>query len=161
MRTLPAILTSLGLLLTVAVSRTDGHETATAAVRVNVQIAARTSLKVSSHVLHFDVAEPGGAATASIDFSAGARAPAGADVVLTVERLHDVDGPGQAADVEPTITFEGEGAGMVPGTIHCDTPSVAARWHGSGKREGRLVFTMRSSATESYNVPVRLVLAIP
>jgi hypothetical protein len=161
MRTLPAISTSLGLLLAVAVPRADAGETATAAVRVEVHIAARTSLRVSSHVLLFNVLEPGGAATASIEFSAGARVAAGDDVVLTVERLSDAEKPGDGADVKPTMTFAGEGAGVVPGTIRGDTPAIAGRWHGSGKRDGRVVFTMQPPAAGDYSVPVRFVLSIP
>jgi hypothetical protein len=161
MRTLPAILASLGLLLVVPVSRADAGETATAAVRVEVHIAARTSLKVSSQVLLFNVLEPGGAATASIDFGAAARVAAGDDVVLTVERLSDAEMPGDAADVEPMVTFAGEGAGVVAGTIRCDTPAIAGRWRGSGKREGRLVFRMQAPAAGNYSVPVRFVLSIP
>ena len=158
---LPAIVSSCALVCAVAVSQAHAAERATASVSVNVHIASRTSLKVSSQVLQFNVLEAGDVATASIDFSAGARVPAGGEVVLTVERLHSLDGRSGATDGETTVTFAGIGAGVTSGTIRCDEPSVAGRWQGSGKREGRLVFTMRASAARSYSVPVRFVLSTP
>lgn len=155
------------LLLTVLALATCAHTAAaedvtSAHVTVNVTVATRTSLKVSARLLQFDVAEPGGIGTAAIDFAAGARLPAGSDVVLTIEPLRGIDGPGGAADVESDLSFTGEGGGMLAGgSIDTGRGTVVGRWQGSGLREGRLVFTLRASAAGVYSLPLRVVLSTP
>lgn len=133
--------------------------------RANVSIVAdfapRTSLKVSSEMLHFDVAQPGGTATAAIDFSAGARTPAQGEVVLTVEPLRALAGPGGAADVESSISVAGEGEGLLSTRLDAASTTVVGRWHGNGRRQGRLVFTLNATAAGTYSVPVRFVLSTP
>ncbi len=162
MRTLPAALTSLVLGLSLATSDASAAETATASVTVNVHVASRTSLKVSSQVLRFDVVEPGGEATASIDFTAAARVPAGADVVLTVEPIRQTNHQGLAAQaVSSSTTFAGQGEGMLAGAIDARAASVAGRWCGSGRRQGRILFKMRANAAGRYMMPVRFVLSTP
>ena len=137
------------------------EDVARANVQVNVQVAARTSLKVSSELLQFDVTTPGAPATAAIDFSAGARTAAGSDIVLSVEPLHGIDGPGGAADVETAITVAGHGEGLLSGHLHPVKSTVVGRWNGSGLRTGRLVFTLRAHAPGNYAMPVRFVLSAP
>ena len=137
------------------------EDVARANVHVNVQVAARTSLKVSSELLQFDVTTPGAPATAAIDFSAGARTAAGSDIVLSVEPLHGIDGPGGAADVETAITVAGQGEGLLSGHVHPVKSTVVGRWNGSGLRTGRLVFTLRAQAAGNYAMPVRFVLSAP
>jgi hypothetical protein len=161
MRTLPAISACLAVVLTLAVSQAHAAETATSRVSVNVQIASRTSLKVSTDVIRFEVLEPGDAAGASVDFTAGARVPSGAGVVLTIEPLRHVDGPGGAADVETSITFDGDGEGLVGGRLDPERPTVAGRWQGSGLRQGRLFFTIRANAAGTYMLPLQFVLSTP
>lgn len=134
---------------------------ATATLTVSARFASRTSLKVSAQVLHFDIDEPGQPATASVDFSAGARTGLGEEVLLSVEPLRAMGGPGGAADVESAVSFEGVGQGTVRGAMRSHAPSVAARWNGSGLRSGRLVFTMRAGARGRYSLPVRFVLSTP
>jgi hypothetical protein len=131
-----------------------------ASVQVRMDVATRTSLKVSSEVLHFDVAHAGGTATAVVEFSAGARMPLGADVVLSVEPLRALDGPGGAADVDSSLAFAGDGPGLLAGALTGDT-AVVGRWHSSGLREGRVVFTLRANASGAYTLPVRFVLSTP
>src|SRR4051812_29045665 len=99
MRAFPAIFIEAAVALALHGSPCRAAE-ATSTVSVHVPVASRTSLKVSSQVVQFDVVQAGGVASASIDFSAGARVASGADVVLTVESLRQVEGPGGAADVE-------------------------------------------------------------
>jgi hypothetical protein len=135
-------------------------ETASATVSVTASVATRTSLRVSDEVLRFDVADNGQLATAAIDFSAGVRIPSSADVMLTVEPLGAMDGPGGAADVETAVSFAGEGDGTRSGLLS-PAPAVAGRWHGSGLRQGRLLFTLRTSASGHYVLPVRFVLSTP
>jgi hypothetical protein len=139
-------------------------ESATASITVSAAIESRTSLKVSSQVLQFDVAVPGQPGVATVDFSAGARTRSGGDVVMTVEPLRAVEGnagPGGAADVETSITFAGTGDGTLAGTLQDANATVAGRWNGSGFRTGRLTFALRASAAGSYTVPVRFVLSTP
>ena len=149
---------SASLLIPSAASAADD---ATASLMVSARFASRTSLKVSAEVLHFDVEEPGQPATASVDFSAGARTGLGEEVLLSVEPVRAVGGPGGAADVESAVSFEGVGQGTVRGAVRSHVPTVAARWNGSGLRSGRLVFTMRAGARGHYSLPVRFVLSTP
>ena len=137
------------------------EDVARASVHVNVQVAARTSLRVSSELLQFDVARPDAPATAAIEFSAGARTASGADIVLSVEPLHGIDGPGGAADVETALTVAGHGQGLLSGHVDPVRSTVVGRWSGSGLRTGRLVFTLRAHAAGSYAMPVRFVLSAP
>ena len=159
MRPLPASLLCAAVVAVCSAPMVYAGETAIAAVAVSVQVASRTSLKVSSDVLHFDASAANIPATAAIEFSAGARVPRGADVVLTVEPQRAIVSGG-AADVETAITFEGEGDGTIAGTLAA-TPSVAGRWQGSGLRKGRVRFTLQTGAAGSYEVPVRFVLTTP
>ena len=139
---------------------TRAQNVASANVQVRFDVAARTSLKVSSEVLRFDVAQPGGTATAAIDFSAAARMPSGAEIVLSVEPLRAVEGPGGAADVESSLSFAGRGPGLLAGALTGDT-AIVGQGHGSGLREGRVVFTLRANASGTYTLPVRFVLSTP
>ena len=132
-----------------------------ATVNVQAQFSARTSLKVSSDLLQFTVAESGGAATAAVEFSAGARTPASNDVVLTVEPLRAIEGPGGAADTETALSVGGEGAGLQAAQIAASHSTIVGRWQGSGVRQGRLVFTLRAASSGTYTVPVRFVLSAP
>src|SRR6266516_4670656 len=83
-----------------AASTVSAAETATASAVVSAQFSSRTSLKVSTDLLRFEVAGPGQPATAAVDFAAGARTQAGAEVLLSIEQLHAVEGPGGASDLE-------------------------------------------------------------
>lgn len=136
-------------------------DTATAAVVVHATFSSRTSLKVSSELLRFDVARPDSDAAAAVEFSAAARTQAGAEVVLAVEPLRLVEGPGGAADAESSMTFAGEGDGLLAGVVAAGGPTVAGRWIGSGLRTGRVLFSMRAAAAGTYTVPVRFVLSAP
>jgi hypothetical protein len=135
------------------------EEIASRNVVVNVNVVTRTALRVSSDRLRFDVPRTGGAATASIDFTAGARMPAGCDVVLTVEPLHGMDGSADVRDAD--LTFIGEGPGMLAGSMAAGRSTIVGRWQGSGLREGRVVFTLRGTAAGSYSLPIRVVLSTP
>ena len=94
-------LTIVALVASCALSRQAAAQV-TATVPALATVHARTSLVVSSELLRFDVVEPGGRASVTVDFSAAARTAAGADVVLSVEPLTGLLGPGGAADVEAT-----------------------------------------------------------
>ena len=139
----------------------SASDRATGTVAVTAQFNSRTSLTVSTHRLQFDLAAPGQPATASVDFSAGARTRTGGDVVLSVEPETGVEGPGGAADVESSMTFTGEGDASLTGEVRPTGASIAGRWTGSGLRTGRLVFALRASASGTYTVPMRFVLSTP
>jgi hypothetical protein len=161
MRSLPIFVGVLAASLLAAASPVSAAETATASAVVSAQFSSRTSLKVSTDLLHFEVAEPGQAATATVDFAAGARTQAGAEVLLSIEQLHAVEGPGGASDVESSVSFAGEGAGTLAGALIAAGPAVAGRWIGSGLRQGRLVFALRAGASGNYMLPVRFILSAP
>ena len=142
-------------------ARAAASDTATGAVVVSAQFSSRTSLRVSTQLLQFDVVSPGQSATVAVDFSAGARTQSGGEVVLSVEPARAVEGPGGAADVESSLSFAGEGDGTTTGIVGSVAPTVAGRWTGSGLRTGRLVFSLRAGARGTYTVPVRFVLSTP
>ena len=162
MRLHPIVLTTFvagfPALLAPPVAMASGSDAKT--VLVSATFASRTSLKVSSQLLQFEVAESG-EAVAAIDFSAGARTQAGAEVMLTVEPARAVEGPGGAADVDTAVTFAGEGEGTRSGALIAHAPAVAGRWNGSGLRTGRMGFALRSAAPGRYSLPVRFVLSAP
>lgn len=149
------------LALTVCASTVAAEEVARGYITVSARVAPRTSLKVSSRMLEFDVTQPGGIATAALEFTAGARLASRSDVVLTVEPLRGMDGPGGAADVDTVLSFIGEGDGMLAGSIAATESTILGRWQGSGLREGRVIFKLRATAAGNYSLPVRLVLSTP
>lgn len=127
-------------------------------VTLAAHVESRTSLRVSTNTLTFVVRADGGTATASVDYTAAARTRHDAEVVLSVEPLRSVDGPGGAADLETMLSVDSETTGSQPVS---SMPVLAARWTGSGVREGRLTFTLRADAAGTYVVPVRVVLSVP
>ena len=161
MRSLPIFAGVVAASLLAAASPVSAAETATASAVVSAQFSSRTSLKVSTDLLHFEVAGPDQPATAAVDFAAGARTQAGAEVLLSIEQLHAVQGPGGASDLESSVSFAGEGAGTLAGALIAAGPAVAGRWIGSGMRQGRLVFALRAGASGNYMLPVRFILSAP
>ena len=150
--------------LSVSVARPDlclAAESATASVVVTAQFGSRTSLKVSTEWLQFDVTTADGSAVAIVDFSAAARTRQSGEVMLTVERAGALSGPGGAADVEAFLTVSIRGDGGPSGALDPFAQIVAGRWVGSGKRTGQLAFSLRSSVPGVYSVPVRFVLSAP
>jgi hypothetical protein len=164
MRLFPASALRAAVIIVLAVATPSvswSAESATASITVTAEFASRTSLKVSSQVLSFQVSDPAQTAVAVVDFSAGARTRSGGDVVLTVEPLRSVEGPGGAADVDTAVTFSGTGNGTLSGTLQSVNATVAGRWNGSGLRTGQLTFALHASVSGTYTVPVRFVLSTP
>ncbi len=152
---------TVALLATAFISLGGAHliaasDIATRTVTAHVQIAARSTLVVSSQVLRFSVEHAGQPAVATVEFVAGARTQAGTEVVLTVETV-TVEGlaPGSR------ITFSGQGDAGLNGALVPPQPAVAARWIGSGRRTGRIAFALHTPAAGTYAVPVRFVLSAP
>jgi len=133
----------------------------TAHLTVSVTVCGRTHLSVTARVLQFEVPPDATDAMAALDFVAAARTVAGGEVVMTVEPEPWVVGPGGAADVEATVGYEGRGEGTLSGLLQPRVPSVVARWVGSGRRDGRLSFTLETSVPGSYRLPLRFVLSTP
>ncbi len=156
MRAVCALVTLLAVVVPVRIMAADDTT-----VTVSVHVASRTSLQVSTRLLQFVVDDPASAATASVDFTAAARVESGEGVVLSVEPLSSVEGPGGAADVDTEVTFSGEGGGTRDGRLSSSAVAIAASWQGSGQRTGRLVFTLHAAAAGVYTIPVRLVLSCP
>ena len=152
MRPIPFFVGVVAASLLAVASPVSAADTATTSLVVSAQFASRTSLKVSTDLLQFDVARPDQPAIATVDFAAGARTQAGAEVLLSIEQLRGVEGPGGASD---------EGAGTLAGALVAAGPAVAGRWTGSGLRQGRLVFALRAGASGNYIVPVRFILSAP
>jgi hypothetical protein len=150
----------LAALILASVSPAVAAESSTGSVVVTAQFSSRTSLKVSSELLRFDVAAPDQAARAAVDFSAGARTHSGSEVMLSVEPARALQGPGGDADVDSSVSFVGEGDGTL-GSTGLAGPTVAGRWAGSGLRTGRLLFSLRAAASGSYTLPLRFVLTAP
>jgi hypothetical protein len=136
-------------------------ETATTSVNVTANFTSRTSLRVSSQQLHFEIGDPNDDAVAVVEFTAAARTREGGEVVLTVEPMRSVEGPGGAGDLETTIAFDGDGEGTTTGVLRPTSVSVAGRWIGSGVRRGRLRFSLRAPVGGTYTMPVRFVLSTP
>jgi hypothetical protein len=125
---------------------------------VQATVSARTSLRVSTDVLDFGLVAPGRPATASVEFSAGARTAAGAEVMMSVETLAAAEG-GDMASWD--LSFAGRGEGTTRGDISESGPTVAGRWIGSGLRRGRVVFVLVASTEGVFRVPVRFLLSAP
>lgn len=151
----------LAVLAIAAPSTAMAGESATASITVTAEFATRTSLKVSSQVLQFDLDNPDQPGLAAIDFAVGARTRIGGEVVLTVEPVRSVVGPEGAADILTSVTFSGTGLGTLAGALQESGTTVAGRWNGSGLRTGRLTFALRAPVSGSYTLPVRFVLSTP
>jgi len=150
-----------------AVNGASGPRTASAAdavttsVVVTAQFSSRTSLRVSTDVLRFDVGTAGDPAAAVVDFSAGARTHTGAEVMLSVERRRSAGGL-VGTEPESVVSFAGRGNGTLDGSLDsASSQAVAGRWTGSGLRHGRLVFALHAGAPGAHIVPVRFILSAP
>lgn len=131
---------------------------ASATLTVHVRFAARTSLKVSSSELRFDVASPGALARATVQFAASARTRNGGEVMLTVEPAGIVDSPDGRATSSLSIVCEDERGQAAP----LQGARVVGRWIGSGTRRGSVAFTLEGATHPgSYSMPVRFVLSAP
>jgi hypothetical protein len=160
MRTFKALTVAIALAELTGVARVQSSPAVTT---VTATFGSRSALSVSSPVLEFQVIDPGQPVTASIEFVAAARTCATGEVRLDVvlEPGSAVRGPGGAADVETILTLETGLPGIQSGVISTAAPTTAARWTGSGRRTGRLAFSLRASAPGTYTVPVRFFLNVP
>jgi hypothetical protein len=134
-------------------------DSATATLRMSIDVRSRTSLHVSTQVLQFHVTGPGVPATAVIDFSASSRTREGGEVLLAMDVMRgtpaDMHGPGDL------LTFRGHGEGLTAGALNGPGTAIVGRWMGSGRRSGRVSFALRARRAGTYTLPVRLVLSCP
>lgn len=151
---------ALGICLAAEPSRA---QQASATATLHAEVRSRSVLRVSSPLVQFVVSDPTqGPARAVIEFEAAARTRTGADVVLTLEPIGPVAGPYGAADLDLRLAYEGRGDGVGSGMLDPRRAQVVARWTGSGKRRGHLVFLLDGvGAPGVYTFPVRFVLTAP
>jgi hypothetical protein len=155
---LAAVLTCAAISGASGPRRASAADAVSTSVVVTAQFSSRTSLRVSTDVLKFDVAAAGSRATAAVDFSAGARTHTGGEVMLSVERLRSAGG----TEPESFVSFAGRGNGTLDGSLDSGLSQAAAgRWTGSGLRHGRLVFALHAGAPGAHIVPVRFILSAP
>jgi hypothetical protein len=62
---------------------------------------------------------------------------------------------------DATVAFSGDGGGTQSGLLGTADPVVAGRWTGSGRRTGRLRFSLNTDTVGAYSLPVRFVLSAP
>ena len=136
-------------------STAEASEAAHASLTVHADVSARTSLTVSSELLQFEIVNPANPSDAVIEFSAGARTRSDGEVLLSVERLAEMEGVGGGNPHQPSVVLSGV-AGQI-GTA----PQVVRRWSGSGLRHGTLQFVLSARTAGKYRVPVRFVLSAP
>ena len=132
-------------------------DTTSRTLMAHAEVASRTSLSVSSQVLQFTVLDPAQPALATVDFVAGVRTHADAEVVLTVETATV---PG-ASSGDSRLTFSGNGGGTLGGAMVPAQSAIVGRWVGSGRRAGHIAFVLHAQATGTYSVPLRFVLSVP
>ena len=118
-------------------------------VTATATFAPRTSLRVSTQVLRFHVADEAIAAEAVVEFAAGARTGKDGEVVLVLRTSAEMYGM--------TLTLSGGTTDTVPGTVANGDGTVIARWVGGGSKSGRLQFLLRA-APGAYAIPVAFEL---
>ena len=152
----PAFALATALILAIGPSPTRlsaTSDTTTRSILAHAQVAARSSLIVSSELLQFQVMAPSQAATATVDYVAGVRTHAGAEVLLTVETTSALDAT--------NVSVANLGEGGAQGAMTTMRPVIAGRWIGSGRRTGRISFSLFASTAGVYSIPVRFVLSAP
>ena len=160
MRSLPVSLCTafVSIVLAFSSGAAPAASERSATVNVTATFAARTALQVSSHILRFQVTDPELPAIAIVEFSAGARTLAGADVRLLVQPLSVPEKTGGPSSGPLMVTVIGDGEGLA--VLTTDSPTLAAQWTGGGRRTGRVTFQLRAAAG-TYAIPVRFELIAP
>jgi hypothetical protein len=133
----------------------------TSSIAAIAAISPRTAVHVSADMLHFIVHEGSSEATASLDFTAAARAIPGADVLLIAEPDSVPESSARGPESDIALRFSGEGAGTISGIVRSGSRGVVARWSGGGLHQGRLVFTLQGVQPGAYTIPVRLFVSVP
>lgn len=151
----------LGSLLAMGQAPIPGRASASGTVTIRANLENRTSLRVSSSQLRFEVVDPLSAPTAVVDFTAMARTIRDGKVLLTVEPIGSIEAPqGGPASPDVTVLYQAEGGNS--GALSQAGPHVAQVWIGSGVREGRVSFSLRGAqAAGVYVLSLKFVLSAP
>jgi hypothetical protein len=129
-----------------------GQEISTHTLRAAVSFAPRTSLTTSTSTLRFVVTDPGKPAYTTVNFSAAARTIANGELTLVMQIGGDA-----ARDV--VLSISGGSDGVLVGGRPDSNGLAAARWSGSGLREGHVTFAL-SAAPGVYDLPVTFLLKL-
>lgn len=129
-----------------------GQEISTHTLRATVSFAPRTSLTTSSSTLRFVVTDAGKPAYATVNFSAAARTIADGEITLVMQMAGD-------AAREVVLSISGGSEGVLVGGRPDSNGLAAARWNGSGVREGHVTFAL-SAAPGVYDLPVTFLLKL-
>jgi hypothetical protein len=152
----------LGSLLAMGQAPMPGRASASAVVGIQANFSSRTSLRVSSSHVQFEVADPLVSPTFVIDFTAAARTIRGGEVQLTVEPIGSVQTADRGGPAAPDLTVLYEGEAGNSGTLSQAGPHVVGRWIGSNARQGRVWFTLcGAQAAGVYTMAVKFVLSAP
>lgn len=155
---LPTALLGAFLCVATAVVETTAQ---TASVAATATISPRTAVHASAGELHFIVPEGSSEATASLDFTAAARAVPEAEVLLIAEPGSVPPSTGSGPATDAALGFAGEGEGTTSGTLAAGSRTVVGRWSGGGRRQGRFVFMLQGVQPGAYTISVRLVVSVP
>jgi hypothetical protein len=130
----------------------------TQVLSLQTSLAPRTSLRVSTSRLRFDVAADGSVTGAAADYRAAARTAAQGRVVLTIQPDGALVGPGGSAATGLAVRC-GEAAGAAP--LKAGRSQVVGRWTGSGVWQGSVNCRLEgATAPGSYFQPVNFVVAL-
>lgn len=141
------------LCLSLAALAGVGQDISTHTLRATVSFAPRTSLTVSTSTLRFVVTEAGKPAYATLNFSAAARTIADGEVTLVMQMARD------AAGADVVLSISGGSDGVLVGERPDVQGVAAARWNGSGLREGHVTFAL-SAAPGTYDFPLTFLLKL-
>lgn len=154
-----AVCLALGFVLTTTIVTGVEASEDRRSVIVQAEVFSRTVLRVSAEDLHFEIADPAVAATASLEFWAGARTKSGGEVLLLVEPVHGAWNASSGAGAVELGLAAAEGSGSE--SVSPAGPTIVRRWRQSGSRRGTLPFVFRASKPGTYRVALRVVLTAP
>jgi hypothetical protein len=136
----------------------SAQSVATHALSLQTSLAPRTSLRVSTSRLRFDVVADGKVAGAAADYRAAARTAAHGHVVLTIQPDGALESPDGSRTTGLAVLC-GDAAGSVPLTV--GRPQAVGRWTGSGVWQGTVSCRLQgATAPGSYFQPVNFVVSL-
>ena len=146
----------LALLLCGSVAQAQSVRTGRLAL--NTTIAQRSSVRISTSVLQFEVVEGGVAAEAVVSYRVAVRTRPDGGVRLTVEPARTLEaGDGRVTAGLAVVC----GADAVAPALAVGTPQPVARWRDSGMREGRLRCRLEGTALPGrYSLPVKFAVVL-
>jgi hypothetical protein len=135
---------------------------ARATLTMTASLDTRTSLRVSSSQVRFELVDGTPPAPVFVEFTVAARVRANTDVVLTVEAVGRLEGPSENTSTSEDVVLWFQGEGARAGTLTEGVPHVAGAWKGSGVRRGRVAFGLRGTlAAGEYLQALHFVVSTP